>query len=313
MLLSYSQRLYPGINKDQFSFTLLDVTDITKLLLTIKSKAYGSDNISVSMLRYCSPHLDQYITHIINSCLEHNYFPQHWKESIIRPLAKVSNPKELSDLRPISILPAISKILEKAAHQQIINFLDQYKILSNCQAGFRAGYSTSTALGNVVDDVVKNIDSKELTALVALDFSKAFDTINHKLLYTKLIFYGFSNSAVDFIKSYLTGRQQKVHIDDSVSSAEDVTSGVPQGSILGPLLFILYTNELFNHIKDCKVQAYADDTQIYLNFKPDRIEEAQNKLNSDLEKINKLSLKHNIKLNPNKSHLIVFGNRKPTR
>lgn len=309
LLLSYNQRLYPGLNNGQFSFRFLDVNDTTRLLHTIKSNAYGSDKISICMLRYCSPYLDPYITHIINSCLEYNYYPQHWKESIIRPIAKISNPKEFSDLRPVSILPAISKILEKAVHLQITKYLDEFNILSDFQAGFRAGYSTSSALVNVTNDVVESMDNKELTALVALDFSKAFDTINHKLMYAILSFYGFSNSAADFINSYLTGRKQKVSIDDRTSTTKDISSGVPQGSILGPLLFILYINELFNSITYCRIQTYADDTQLYLNFKPDETRDAENKINFDLDKISKFSASHNLKLNPNKSYLIVFGNR----
>lgn len=223
-------------------------------------------------------------------------------------MPKVPNPKVFSDLRPISILPAISKILERAVHLQMTSFLAEYKILSDFQAGFRAGHSTTTALVHVTDDIARGIDKKEVTALVALDFSKAFDTINHSLLYAKLKYYGFSNSAARFIISYLTDRKQKVHIDDLVSSTQDVTSGVPQGSILGPLLFIVYTNELFNSVKNCQIQAYADDTQVYLSFRLDQVQDAEDNINFDLDNISKLAALHNLKLNPNKSYLMVFGN-----
>lgn len=292
-----------------FQFKHTTVDEVNKCLHNIKTEAYGVDGISSVMLKYCSPFIDQFITHIINCCIEQNYFPHLWKVAIGKPLAKIKDPTTFSDLRIISILPAISKIFERILHNQIYEFTVLYKILSDSQCGFRKGFSTASALAVVTDEILSALDKGLVSVLVLLDFSKAFDTINHKLICAKLKFYGFLPSAVSLITSYLSDRSQKIVVNNISSTNLNIMSGVPQGSILGPLLFIIYTTELINSISDCKVQAYADDTVLYKHFPVENSDQSVLDVNSELTWIRSLSIEHDLKLNSSKSKIMLFGSK----
>lgn len=301
----YNTNLY---NNDlNFNFRLATVEEIHDNLFAIKSNAYGIDNISVNMLKYCSPFVDCYITHLINYSIETSTFPDLWKVAVGSPLAKISNPRDFSDLRIISILPCMSKILEKTLFNQIYEYVNKNKILPSCQTGFRKHYNTSMCLAQVIDDIIAAYDKKSVTVLVLLDFSKAFDTINHKLICAKLKFYGFCETSVSLMKSYLLNRKQKIKCNNNFSPYCNINSGVPQGSILGPLLFILYTADILMSINYCKVQAYADDSQLYYSFLVNEVLHAEHLINNDLNLLYELCLKHNLKLNSGKSHIMIFG------
>ncbi|KAH1015908.1 hypothetical protein HUJ04_007219 [Dendroctonus ponderosae] len=200
-----------------------------------------------------------------------NKYPDLWKRAVILPLPKVSNPKELKDLRPISILPAVSKILEKHIYNQILLFMESKNIVPATQSGFRKNFSTSTCLVNLVNDVRFNQDKKEITGLCLLDFAGAFDTLCHGVLLSKLHYFGFSDQALAFFRSYLTGRSQCAvmkHGPDKIKSNYlPVSSGVPQGSVLGPLLFSLYVADMEESIVNSKLQQFADDSQLILKSK----------------------------------------------
>lgn len=294
----------------QFSFRLCSIKDVGDIIRNFKTNACGVDGISLIMLNYCCPHIEPYITHIINCCLELGHFPDLWKEALIIPLPKSNDVNCLSDLRPISILPILSKILEKIVHKQLFEFVNENNILHENQSGFRKGHSTSTALTRVVDDIAESTDKKKVTAVVLLDFSKAFDTISHELMYAKLKYFGLDHKSISFFNSYLNNRSQKVFFNDSTSPPLEVLSGVPQGSVLGPLLFSIYTSDILHSAENCKIQAYADDTQVYNSFHIRDSLVAQNNLNGDLRKIKRISQEHNLKLNPNKCKLILFGPKK---
>lgn len=295
---------------NNFEFKLATVNEVNNAIKQIKSNAYGSDNVSLTMLRYCSPFLDPYITHIVNVCFENNFFPDEWKVAIIHPLPKVNSPSSFSDLRPISLLTILSKIFEKIIYQQVSDYVLTNNILPATQSGFRKGHSTATALLNILDNIVRDIDKKNISVLVLLDFSRAFDTINHDLLCAKLRYYGFSDNAAKLINSYLSNRYQKVVIGGSSSSLCPIKSGVPQGSVLGPLLFVIYTADLLNQIEHASVQSYADDTQLKYDFTPQEYHIAEYQINCDLQNIKTLSDKHNLKLNATKSMFIVFGGQR---
>lgn len=307
-LVDYYTSSIPKSNN--FRFKLATVEKIHQILFQIKSNASGSDNISLSMLTYCSPYLDPYITHIVNVCLENNYFPEAWKTSVIHPLPKTKSPESYADLRPISLLPILSKILEKVIYEQLIMYCNENHILPITQSGFRKSHSTATALSNIIDHLVKDLDEQKISVLVLLDFSKAFDTINHNLLCAKLKYYGLSSGSVEFMHSYLAGRYQRVIIGDKASSLLPVTSGVPQGSILGPLLFTIYTADLLGRIQYCSYQAYADDTKLQYSFAPYEYHIAEYRLNCDLNTISSVAEQHNLKLNGKKSSVIYFGGHK---
>nr|CAI5840148.1 unnamed protein product [Callosobruchus analis] len=262
------------------------------------------------MLLYCCPKIIPFITHIVNECILRNYFPVRWKHALIMPLPKISQPSELKDLRNISILPTLSKVLERVLETQIREHLQRHDLIVDVQSGFRPAHSCATALLGVVDDVLCGADRGDLTALVLLDYTKAFDRIHHGLLLAMLHYYGFSHNAESLMCSYFKNRQQQIVLNNEYSYSTELTMGVPQGSILGPLLFIAYTSNLHFSLHHCKAQFYADDTQIYLSFPPDQVLSACELINKDLENLVRASRNICLDLNPSKSEIMLFGPKK---
>lgn len=303
-------KLYENVKSDlptKFKFSVITDEDVVKFLNTVKSKATGNDNISLQMVQLCCPLIVPFITHIINCCLSEGVFPAEWKVALIHPIAKINSPKELKDLRPISILPTLSKVLEKIMDSQIRVYLEERQLFPGCQSGFRKNYSCTTAMLNISDDILRATDSGNLTVLVLLDFSKAFDTINHKILLAILYHFGFGESALLLIRNYLQDRQQCVVLQNNRSLLRNITHGVPQGSILGPLLYTIYSSSLCNTLKHCMYHQYADDTQVYLSFMPQKTTEACKQINDDLKSLVKTAELHSLNINPSKSVVIVFG------
>lgn len=296
--------------ESKFSFTQVTEIVVYKFLLEIKSKSSGVDLLNIDMLLLCCPFILPYLTDIMNTCLRLNIFPTVWKTARVLPLPKKSNPNEFNDLRPISILPVLSKVLEKIMHFQSLAHLTKYQILPNYQSGFRSKHSCATALLTIVDDILKSTDDGKTTALILLDYSKAFDTISHNILISILNFIGFSDDAQELIISYLSNRQQYVQTSSGKSYLRSVNCGVPQGSILGPLLFCIYTCNITACLKYCTPHLYADDTQIYFSFFPNDYKNASTAINKDLSLLVTASDKHNLKLNHTKSSLLIFGKNK---
>lgn len=289
-----------------FSFKPVNDLTILEIVQNIKSRAIGQDKLNITLILMCCPFLIPYIRHIINVCIKKSYFPIGWKKATIIPIPKVKNPTELGHLRSISILPVLSKILEKVLEQQMQQFLTENKIIPVKQSGFRPGFSCATALTDVTDDILKALDSDKASILVMLDYSKAFDMLNHDTLVAILNYYGFSADAIGLIKSFLTDRVQQVKIKGSTSEMLNVICGVPQGSILGPLLYSIYTSTFVKEIKHCNYHLYADDTQLYYSFYPSHTLIANNQINSDLKALHSISKQHMLKLNPNKSVAMLF-------
>lgn len=226
------------------------------------------------------------------------------------PIAKISVPEELKDLRPISILPVFSKILEKIVVNQMTNFLETNDILPELQSGFRPGYSCNTTLLfllSVSNDIMKHVDNNLFVALVLIDYTKAFDMINHELLLSILYCIGFSKNTVTFFQNYLNDRTQCVCIGDDLSVPLVLKTGVPQGSVCGPILFLIYTSIFGSFLKHCKMHSYADDTQIYDPFRNTEVHEATQKINKDLNTLVNISEGHGLLLNPTKSFAMIFG------
>ena len=257
------------------------------------------------------PYCGKAVINIINTSILDNVYPEIWKKAIITPLCKISKPLNNNDLRPVSILPAISKIIEKHLHNQIVSFVDSNKLIPECQSGFRKNYSTTTCLLKLVNDIRTNQENKNMTCLSLLDFSKAFDTLDHSLLLAKLQYFGFSDGSLELIKNLLKDRSHCVVMKrgslKQKSSYIPMISGVPQGSILGPLLFSLYVADMNKELQFSELQQYADDSQIYCRIDTNNLAQFQLNFNDDLNKINKYALDHNLKLNAGKSCVIVFG------
>ena len=199
----------------------------------------GFDRIPVKFIKSASDHIISPLVHIINSSIDHEQFPDKWKIGRICPVPKIDNPSKPKDYRPISILPVLSKVYEKVILGQLINHINAQNIYNNIQSGFRKGHSTTTLLLKFRDDIQKAMNKHEITLSVLIDYSKAFDTINHELLLKKLVEFNFSNSTIKILMSYLTNRRQFVQIEDKSSKELPVHFGVPQGSILGPVVCLV--------------------------------------------------------------------------
>lgn len=293
----------------EFTFTPVDVNTVSIALKSIRSNAIGSDGIGLTMLCHCCPHVLIYITHIINCAIEINAFPTDWKVAYVIPVPKNRKPSTFNDLRPISVLPLLSKLYEKILYEQLRSHVDLYSIIPHEQSGFRSKHSCASALLTVVDDIIQATDNAKLTALVLLDFTKAFDRINHTMLLGMLHNIGLSNASLTLIRNYIMGRIQYVKYDNALSEALEVVNGVPQGSILGPLLFVIYTSLFKDHIINCSSHFYADDTQLYYSFQESNSDAAVALINADLHSLFQIANKYCLMLNPTKSQVMLFGNK----
>ena len=298
-----------------FSLKPVDEIAVGRAILSIDSNAQGFDDISMDMILLTLPHTLPHITAIINRSIVTSTFPFPWKTAVVTPIPKINPPLNLSDLRPISLLPFLSKVLERIVYAHLVDFLEKNNILPYFQSGFRRGVSTSTALLDVVDNVLTAQENGMATILVLLDYSRAFDSLSIPLLLSKLTFYGFDAETLLWFTSYLNERSQMVRIrlrngDTTCSGKKPVNRGVPQGSILGPILFILYTADIVKSINHSRYHLYADDAQIYVHVDSRNVAPSLDKLNSDLNRIALWSAKNALVLNPNKSKYMVLGSKK---
>ena len=199
-----------------------------------------------------------------STSFEYGVFPDNMKVAKVVPLFKAGDRSVFSNYRPIFLLSQFSKILETIFNERLDKFIDKFQLLNNSQYGFRSQMSTSHALMDLVDEITSSIDAKQISIGVYIDLKKVFDTVNHTLLIDKLEYYGIRGIAQEWLKSYLKDRKQFVQIDECASTLLNVTCGVPQGSILGPKLFILYINDICNASTSLKFILFADDTKCVL-------------------------------------------------
>ena len=293
------------------TFSYSEVTDleVLKVVRSIKTNACGVDGISAFFFKLGISESVFAFTEILNASFKYNKFPERWKKALVKPLPKITNPVTASDYRPISLLSTFSKVIEKIAVKQMVEFLKNTGYLDNLQSAYKQSHSTITALLNVTDNIYEALENSELTFLVLLDYSKAFDCVNHRLIIAKLKAAGFKNEALEWVKSYLSGRSQKVVAGSEESDWAFCINGVPQGSVLGPLLFTVLVSDIGDAIKRGRYHLYADDTQLFYHCKVEDANTTVAKINSDLENISNFSKRNCLKLNASKSKFIVIGSR----
>ena len=301
----------PSIHK--FSFQPVSEEDVIKAGKTLKSMALGVDQINSFVIKTLLPRISTVLVHIVNVSFEHGIFPENWKKAVITSVPKVSIPLSPSDFRPISLLPSLSKIIEKLANIQIVAYLIEHSFLDPYQSAYMKNHSTQTALLKLCEDIYDVIDDSEITLLVLLDFSKAFDTVNHKLLLAKLDILGFEKNTCDWILSYLSDRKQMVKTDNDSSNWSPIINGVPQGSILGPLLFTILISDMRRSIWNGSYITYADDTNLYWESEVDTINSTIDATNQVLDQVSTYCVDTCLRLNETKCKYIFIGSKPAIR
>ena len=293
-----------GNKRCQLSAQFVSRSYVNKLLKKIKvSKSISIDQLDSYSIKIAADIITDPLHHLITLSLMQQRFPSSWKLSKVTPLHKKGSKLERKNYRPVSILSPFSKILEKVVYMQLYRYFSFNKIFDKGLHGYRHGRSTQTALLCMYDRWVKNAAKGDLNGVVFLDLSAAFDLVEPQLLIQKLEIYGIQNDMISWIKSYLDNRFQAVWVNHTLSDFIESEVGVPQGSILGPLLFIIFFNDLPRSL-NCSVESYADDTTLTGSGS---IENIEVQLNNDCSTVSHWMRANKLKLNPDKTHILLVG------
>ena len=289
-----------------FFMSPITETQVLNLFLGLDSNKVSID-IPNNMIKIAAYELSPIFTNIFNESISTGVVPDILKISRITPIYKSGDTNEPHNYRPISILSVFSKVLERLVYNQLDSFLEKYNIMYNYQFGFRKKHSTEQAILELTDKLKSAIDNKQLTCGLFLDFSKAFDTVNHKILLEKLQKYGIRGVPLQWFTSYLTNRQQYVRINTTDSEMLRMTCGVPQGSTLGPLLFLLYINDMPNCSKKLSFRIFADDTNVFYSGKS--VSEIEIVMNEEIKKIHNYCAINKLSINFKKTNFMIIGSK----
>ena len=272
------------------------------------SKAQGPDGIPPWFLNTYAAQLAPILHNIFQLSVDSRQVSEAWKNANATAIFKKGSRTEAANDRPISLTSVASKLFEHIIHSHVMKHLEQHNILTDSQHGFRVKRLTETQLIQTINDISKSLDKKETVDITILDFTKAFDKVPHKRLIHKLNYYGISGSIATWIETFLIGRTQQVVVNGATSSSTIVTSGEPQGTVLGPLLFLLYINDLPDNLST-SVRLLADDCILYT---PIRTQNDSSLLQNDLFKLQKWQDKWLMKFNPCKCYTMTLATRTPT-
>jgi hypothetical protein len=277
-------------------------------------KSAGIDDIPDYVIKRCYPKIKTVLTHIINLSFKTGKFPDQLKTAKVKPLYKKGCKTELGNYRPVSLISGFSKIIEKIIKKRLLSFLNKHNIITNKQHGFRRGRSTNTAIADFIGKVYKSLDEREISIGIFLDLSKAFDLVDHNILLNKMARMGIRGVAGKWFQSYLEQREQRVEvtykctetnvITSCLSHKKHITHGVPQGSVLGPVLFLLYINDLVTKFEDGRPTIFADDTSIFLSGKSTN--EIQRKINKTINILIEWFEQNRLIINKEKTIAISF-------
>jgi hypothetical protein len=285
-------------------FNDVETDEVDKIIKSLKCASAGQDGIHAKVVKATYSQYLKPLTHICNLCISQGFFPNEMKMAKVIPLYKSGDAMKISNYRPISVLPLFSKIIERLVYSRMISFINKHKMLHKFQFGFRKNHSTNMALVSLIDKIASAVDKGDLVLGVFLDFQKAFDTVNHQILLDKLYKLGIRGTALMLLKDYLNNRQQCVSYVDVESDKSIITCGVPQGSILGPLLFLIYINDLIFASDLLMPILFADDTNVFLTG--NSIDGLTSAMNTELNKIVEWLKANRLSLNIGKTQCMVF-------
>ena len=296
-----------------FKFDTITNNETIRIITKIKSKhSCGHDSISTALLKQIKTEISPSITLIVNQCLTTGIFPNKLKIAKVVPVFKKGDKDLLNNYRPISMLPSISKIFETVIYNQLYEYLQEHRVITNSQYGFRKKHSTEYTAIELVDRIIEKLDRNKVPFNIYIDLSKAFDMIDHNILLFKLNHYGIRNGALNLLKSYFTGRKQYCHFRSTDSAMLNIHKGVPQGSILGPLLFILYINDFIYSTDKFDFLMYAGDTTLFSTYDKfesiddKNIETIENNINKELSLIVTWLHRNKLLINTTKTKMTIF-------
>ena len=296
----------------EFKFHPVDATTIDRALGKVKkSLGFGSDGIASNFLKIAFPVVCYSICDIFKFSIFSASFPDSWKIARLAPIVKGGKPDDRSNYRHISVLPVVSRLIEKLIYDQLNQYLDKHKYLVSHQSGFRSLHSVVTCLLKGTSDWYIDIDNRKYTAMIFTDLKKEFDTVDHQILLDKMQFYGITGRSRKCFSSYLDNRKQYCRVNGTTSSIENVDIRVPQGSCLGPLLFLLHINDLPFALKKAKATMYADDTAI--SYSSVKSEELDLVINEELSCIERWLQGNMLSLNVFKTPAMIIGSKPKLR
>jgi len=293
-------------------FQICTASDIRSAIMGSPSKSCELDPLPTDMLKTCLPELLPFITELCNASLQQGHLPLSQRHAIVRPRLKKAgaDPSDVQNYRPVSNLAFMAKIVEKLACHQMVVFFERLKLLPSMQSAYRKKHSTETAVLKVITDVLRAADRGEVSLLCMLDLSAAFDTVDHDILIERLQqSFGVQGLVLSWIESFLCDRSQAVSIAGELSSRSFLSCGVPQGSVLGPVLFLVYCADVISIARRCGlgIHSYADDSQLYFHADPTAVDNKVKQLVACIEEISHWMSANRLKLNTDKTQFIWLG------
>ena len=293
-------------NRNQFELIIAHISheEVMTIINALPNKSTGPTSIPLRLLKDVADLIITPLCHIINLSFTSGIFPDILKVSKVVAIHKGGSTEEVNNFRPISLLSIFDKIIEKLMHKRLYDFFEEHNILYKFQFGFRKKMSTGHSLVEITEEIKESIDEGKFGCGIFIDLKKAFDTVNHKILLTKLEHYGVRGALLKWFESYLTNRKQYVYHNGIASDMDAITCGVPQGSVLGPLLFLIYVNDLPNISDKLKFFLFADDTNIY--YDSEDLIELEKTVNQELRKLSQWLNINRLALNVGKTNFVIF-------